>query len=180
MIRCSRRTRAKFFTKISVQKNYSRDVLLGRLVRNKQKNFSKVCFLLIDHVLSTNSTFRSRVVKFALAGSEYSLGQNWIPLILPSTCVCLPTFSTHPWPSSLTLGSFSLLLALPTLFALSRSKFHHSHLMSPASMLTQYLLVFRRLALTLLTSRCWKPLTNNCRITNGIRSLMHDVLPRTR
>lgn len=65
MIRCSRRTRAKFFTKISVQKNYLRDVLLGRLVMNKQKNFSKVCFLLICHVLSTNSTFRSRVVKFA-------------------------------------------------------------------------------------------------------------------
>jgi hypothetical protein len=43
MIRCSRRTRAKSCTKNTVQKNYSRGALLGRLARNKQKNFSKVC-----------------------------------------------------------------------------------------------------------------------------------------
>lgn len=44
MVRFSRRTRAKFCTKISVQKNCLHDALLGRLAKNKQKNFSKACF----------------------------------------------------------------------------------------------------------------------------------------
>ncbi len=44
MVRFSRRTRAKFCTKNSVQKNCSHDALLGRLAKNKQKNFSKACF----------------------------------------------------------------------------------------------------------------------------------------
>jgi len=43
VVRCSRRTRAKCCTKNSVQKNCLHDALLGKLAKNKQKNFSKVC-----------------------------------------------------------------------------------------------------------------------------------------
>ena len=47
MVRFSRHTRVKFCTKNSVQKNCLHDALLGRLAKNKQKNFSKARFLSI-------------------------------------------------------------------------------------------------------------------------------------
>jgi hypothetical protein len=56
MVRFSRRTRAKFCTKNSVQKNCWHDALLGRLAKNKQKNFSKACFPPSSHTLSSALT----------------------------------------------------------------------------------------------------------------------------
>lgn len=163
MVRCSRRTRAKFCTKNTVQKNYSRGVSLGRLAKNKQKNFSKVCRppRSSHHLFTFISTFRSRVVKFALAGSE--LSSRSIPLIL--VCAYPPSLRHPLLPSSLTLGSFSSPLGyLPCLLYPVRT-----HVMPPASLLMLYLLslVFRRLALTLLISRCWKPLPNSIALLMG-------------
>jgi hypothetical protein len=111
----------KTHTREVLYENFRTEKLLARRATRKigeeqtKKLLEGVLSFLICHVFSTNSTFRSRVVKFALAGSEYSLGQIWIPLILPSTCVCLPTFSTHPW-SSIYSGFIFIALRLPALF----------------------------------------------------------------
>ena len=126
MVRFSRRTRAKSCTKNSVQKNCLHDALLGRLVKNKQKNFSKACFPLHLPTLCSALTPHSDLGlwNFALAGSEYGPGQIWIPLLLPPTCVCLPTFSPPPRTIIPCFGFILVTPGLPGLFALSWFHFH--------------------------------------------------------
>ena len=113
MVRFSRRTRAKSCTKNSVQKNCLHDALLGRLVKNKQKNFSKACFPLHLPTLCSALTPHSDLGlwNFALAGSEYGPGQIWIPLLLPLPVYAYPLSLRLLVLSSLVLGSFSLPLA---------------------------------------------------------------------
>jgi hypothetical protein len=91
MVRFSRRTRAKFCTKNSVQKNCWHDALLVRLAKNKQKNFSKACFPQSSHpLLSTNATLRSRVVKFRSGWFRILSRSNLDTVTTPYLCMLTP------------------------------------------------------------------------------------------
>jgi hypothetical protein len=93
----------KTHTREILYEKYRTEKLLARRATRKigeeqtKKLLEGVFSLLSSHpLLSTNSTLRSRVVKFHSGWFRIGPGRIWIPLLFTPPCVCLPTFSTPP------------------------------------------------------------------------------------